>query len=117
MPASRHYSRARTNEPFMLDRSGVEIARKVSKQHFQTLRKATGHEADAHILCAALGADITYFVTFNRKHFLGSSAGRPNLPFPIGTPGDFISWFRKKMSPIETAIMKYAEEHAGTEVE
>ena len=89
---------------FMLDRSGVEIVRKVSKQHFKILKKATGHEADARIICAALGADISYFVTFNRKHFLGLKP-RPNLPFPIGTPGDFIAWFRKQVNPIEAAIM------------
>lgn len=102
---------------FMLDRGGVEIVRKVSKQHFKILEKATGHEADAHIICAALGADISFFVTFNRKHFLDPLAKRPNLPFPIGTPGDFIAWFKKKVNPIEAAIMHYAMKHDGTETD
>lgn len=102
---------------FMLDRSDVEIVKKVSKQHLKSFEEDTGHEADARIICAALGANISYFVTFNRKHFLGPLQNRPNLPFPIGTPGDFIAWFRKKVNPIEAAIMKYAEKHAGTETD
>ena len=101
---------------FMLDRSGVEIVKKVSKQHYKILQKTIGHDADARILCAALGTNISYFVTFNRKHFLGLEP-RPNFPFPIGTPGDFIAWFRKQVNPIEAAIMKYAETHAGTETD
>ena len=55
----------------LLDRSGVEIAP---------------------------SAEADYFVTLDKEHFLGDSGLREAVPFPVGTPGDFLAFFRGRLA-------------------
>jgi predicted nucleic acid-binding protein len=56
------------------------------------------YAGDAAVLAAALAAGVDYFVTLDRKHFLGKSALADRVPFPIGTPGDFLIWIKSKLA-------------------
>ena len=52
---------------------------------------------DAPILAAAMSFGVDYLVTLNRKHFLDDSEVARKSGLCIGTPGDFLAWFRKRL--------------------
>ncbi len=56
---------------------------------------------DALVLAAAASAGVDFFVTLDRRHFLGNAPLRAALPFPIGTPGDYLGWHRECVTPEE----------------
>jgi hypothetical protein len=39
-----------------------------------------------------------YFVTLDREHFLNNAALKQTMPFPVGTPGDLLAWYRRLLS-------------------
>ena len=53
------------------------------------------HREDVPILVAALKAKADYLVTLNRKHFLEVPGLAEKVGLPMGTPGDFITWYRE----------------------
>ena len=52
------------------------------------------HPKDASILAAAMSLKADFLVTLDRKHFTAQVARKSGLL--IGTPGDFLEWFRKQ---------------------
>jgi len=40
---------------------------------------------------------VDYFVSFDREHLLGNPQVE-RLPFPMGTAGDFLAWYRAKLA-------------------
>lgn len=82
----------------LLDRSGVEIAPSPTPESVQQSEAITGHAGDAYVLAAAWLAKADYLVTLDRQHFLDNPAVRRATPFPIGTPGDFLAWYRNRLS-------------------
>ncbi len=52
------------------------------------------HPKDAAILVAAMSAGVNYLVTLDRRHFLDDPEVTRRSGLRIGTPGDFIAWFR-----------------------
>jgi predicted nucleic acid-binding protein len=55
------------------------------------------HPDDAPILAAAMALGIDYLVTFNRKHFLDDPEVARKSHLRLGTPGDFLAWFRNTL--------------------
>jgi predicted nucleic acid-binding protein len=55
------------------------------------------HPKDAPILAAAMSLEVDYLVTLNRKHFLDDPEVARKSGLRIGTPGDFLAWFRKRL--------------------
>jgi len=78
----------------LLDRSGTGVVPSPTPQAVQESETLTGHAGDAQVLAAAWAAKVDYFVTLDQKHFLHNVALRAAVPFPIGTPGDFLAWYR-----------------------
>ncbi len=78
----------------LLDRSQLEIVATAPADLIDRCQAMTGHAGDANILADAWHARVGFFVTLDKRHFLENSALRNFLPFPIGTPGDFIEWYR-----------------------
>ncbi|MBI4505569.1 MAG: hypothetical protein HY691_08545, partial [Chloroflexi bacterium] len=58
-----------------------------------------GHRGDGELLAAAWAAGVDFFVTLDRAHFLDRPALRATIPFPLGTPGDFLAWYRARVQP------------------
>lgn len=56
---------------------------------------------DARVIAAAWQADVDYFVTLDRQHFLNNEPLKAALPFPVGTPGDCLAWLRVRLSSPE----------------
>ena len=78
----------------LLDRVGVEVVGDPSEEEVGRLEGIEGHRGDAVVLAGAVEGEVDYFVTLDREHFLGKPAVAEVVPFPIGTPGDFLEWFR-----------------------
>ena len=55
------------------------------------------HPKNAPILAAAMSLEVDYLVTLNRKHFLDDPEVARKSGLCIGTPGDFLAWFRKRL--------------------
>lgn len=81
----------------LLDKCNLVIVKGTGKQQFRQVRVWVAYEPDALIVADALAAMPDFFVTLDREHLLGNDVLRQNLPFPIGTPGDFLAWYRSQL--------------------
>jgi predicted nucleic acid-binding protein len=82
----------------LLDRAGVEVVPSPAPEAVWQGRALTGHQGDAIVLAAAQSSGADYFVTLDRAHFLDNPALKSVVPFPIGTPGDFLAWYRERIT-------------------
>jgi len=82
----------------LLDRSGAEVVSVPTPEIVRNSQILTGHIGDAQVLAAAWTGQPDYFVTLERKHFLDNQTLRETVPFPVGTPGDFLAWYRGQLS-------------------
>lgn len=78
----------------MLDICIAHIAAEPSASAIQWAESLIAYKPDAGVVAAALSASVDYFVTLDQKHLLGNVPLREQAPFPIGTPGDFLAWYR-----------------------
>ena len=81
----------------LLDRSGVTRGPEPDAAALAQAKAVVSYAPDAHILAEALSAEVDYFVTLDRQHFVDSPRSAV-LPFPVGTPGDFLAWLRERLS-------------------
>jgi predicted nucleic acid-binding protein len=63
----------------------------------QLCQRFLNYADDAVVLAAAIDAQADYFVTLDRQHFLSNPLVPATLPLPLGTPGDFLAWFRARV--------------------
>jgi len=82
----------------LLDRSGIEVVPSPMSKVIQDSQALTGHLGDAQVLAAAWATGADYFVALDRKHFLGNPTLRAAVPFPVGTPGDLLAWYRAQLA-------------------
>jgi predicted nucleic acid-binding protein len=82
----------------LLDQLRVEVASEPGREVLATCRELVGHPGDAMILAAAIASPVDYFATLDRHHFLDLAAMRQAVPFVVGTPGDFLVWFRGRLA-------------------
>ena len=89
----------------LLDGSRVETVPTALPDAVQECLRLTGYLADAVVLAAAKMSMADYFVTLDREHFLSNDELKRAMPFPVGTPGDFLAWYRRLLAsvPGETA--------------
>jgi predicted nucleic acid-binding protein len=80
----------------LLDRSNIEVTSLPTNEAIRECLVVTGYQGDAGVLAAALNSQVDYFVTLDRQHFLDNPRLSGFAPFPIGTPGDFLAWFRAR---------------------
>ncbi|RPH55889.1 MAG: PIN domain-containing protein [Chloroflexi bacterium] len=79
----------------LLDRLGLIPTPTASGSRYEAALALTGHPGDARVLADAWESGADFFVTLDRQHFLGNESLRSVLPFPLGTPGDFLLWYRQ----------------------
>lgn len=51
---------------------------------------------DAHVLAEAIAARSETLVSLKHKHMVCNPRATV-LSFPVGTPGDFLAWFRERV--------------------
>jgi predicted nucleic acid-binding protein len=81
----------------LLARSGVEVVPSPTPKAVQDSHALIGHPGDAQVLAAAWVVEVDYFVTLDRRHFLDNPVLIDAVPFPVGTPGDFLAWYREQL--------------------
>ncbi|RKY00066.1 hypothetical protein DRP77_12170 [Candidatus Poribacteria bacterium] len=86
----------------LLDQAGVEVVGDPPEEEVEKFERITGHRGDAVILGGALRGEVDYFVTLDREHFLDNPAVSEAIPFPMGTPGDFLEWMRGVLLRMQT---------------
>ena len=82
----------------LLDRIHVEVAPEPGREVLTTCEGLVAHPGDAKILAAAIASEADYFVTLDRQHFLENAKLRQAVPIVVGTPGDFLAWFRGRLA-------------------
>lgn len=82
----------------ILDRSGVKVEPDPGEELISRCNQLVPHQGDAHIIAAAWEIETDFFVTLDREHFIDNTPLVKEVPFPIGTPGDFLAWLRVRFS-------------------
>jgi len=94
----RKAAKALGNLTLVLNRSGVKIVPPPEPEFLELSKNILSYQPDAEILAAAWSAGCDYFVTLDRKHFLDDPQIVIAVPFLMGTPGDFLDWYRSKLT-------------------
>jgi len=81
----------------LLQRSNIDIVTGIVKDKLSRSSKVVNHPADASVIAAAWSSDVDYLVSLDKVHFLKNRQLKKLLPFDVGTPGDFLSWFKEKL--------------------
>jgi predicted nucleic acid-binding protein len=79
----------------LFDRVGLVLTTSAPESRYEAALTLTGHPGDGRVLADAWESGVDYFVTLDRQHFLDNESLRMALPFPLGTPGDFLLWYRQ----------------------
>jgi predicted nucleic acid-binding protein len=82
----------------LLDRSGVSVLPDPGEETVQSCMQIVQHPGDARVLAAAWSGNIDYFITLDKQHFMENQTLIQAAKFQIGTPGDFLAWFRSQYS-------------------
>ena len=80
----------------LLDRSRVRVGEKSDESALHQAQSVIEYLPDARVVAEALTVGVDYFMSFDRKHLVGNPRVG-ELPFPIGTAGDFLAWYRKRL--------------------
>jgi predicted nucleic acid-binding protein len=91
---NRKSPRSRAYIALLLDRSGVWTGPEASLNDLERAKGIVRYRPDAQIIAEALAAQSDYLVTYDREHMLENPLVN-QLPFPAGTAGDFLGWFRE----------------------
>ena len=82
----------------LLDDTRLEIVPAPNQARENQCFDLLSYANDAKVVAAAWQAEVDYFVTLDRQHFLDNQQLKAALPFPIGTPGDCLAWLRVQLS-------------------
>jgi hypothetical protein len=80
----------------LLEWSGVQIGEEPGESTLQQASSVIEYLPDAQVVAEAIVIGVDYFVSFDRTHLVGNPRAK-ELPFPIGTAGDFLAWYRKRL--------------------
>ncbi len=81
----------------LLDRSRIQVGQEADAAALEAASAVVAYRPDAQVLAEALSLNVDYLVSFDREHLVGNPQTAP-LPLIIGTAGDFIAWFRMRLS-------------------
>ncbi len=93
---SRKSPRSKTYVALLLHRATVQVGEEASERALGRALSSVGYLPDAQVLAEALTSAVDYLVSFDRKHLVGKPLAE-GLPFPIGTAGDFLAWYRARL--------------------
>ena len=80
----------------LLDRARIQVSAEADEAALRKACAVIDYEPDAQVVAEALTIGADYLVSFDWVHLVGNPrAGE--LPFPIGTAGDFLAWYRERL--------------------
>jgi predicted nucleic acid-binding protein len=77
----------------LLSNSSLETSPAPNKKQVAAAEAHVQYAPDAYVLAEAMIASPDWFITHDKEHFL-KHRNRIDLPFEIGTPGDFLQRFK-----------------------
>ena len=77
----------------LLEAGQVETCSAPAPKQIESARSLVAYTPDARVLAEAIRAEVDWFVTHDKEHFLKSKE-EINLSFEIGTPGDLLQKFK-----------------------
>jgi predicted nucleic acid-binding protein len=80
----------------LLDRAQVQVGPEAGKEALAQALSAVDYLPDAQVLAEAVEIGVNYFVSLDQKHLVGN-VRIERLSFPVGTPGDFLGWYRQHL--------------------
>lgn len=80
----------------LLDRIQIEVSRPASEARRLACLQCIHHPGDAQVAADDWEAQVAFLVTLDQQHFLNNPQFRDQLPFPCGTPGDFLTWYKQR---------------------
>ncbi len=80
----------------LLDRAKINAGKKPGRNQVARATKLVEYLPDAQVVAEAIAIGADYFVSFDREHII-ACPNIDSLPFPVGTPGDFLGWYRDKL--------------------
>jgi len=93
----RRSPESRPHFALLLDRARVQVGREAGPTALSQAHSVVDYTPDAQVLAEALEVGAKYLVSLDRKHLVGNpDAGE--LPLLIGTPGDFLAWYRQQLA-------------------
>lgn len=78
----------------LIDASRIEMVGTIPARILKDVSQFVEYLPDAEILAGAVFANVDFFVTLDKKHFLSNKRLKNMPPVRIGSPGDFLVWFR-----------------------
>jgi predicted nucleic acid-binding protein len=93
---ARKAAQSRELLALLLDRARISVGPAANEAALAQAGAVVTYPPDAHILAEALATEADYLVSLDREHLVGNPRAS-ELPFPIGTPGDFLAWFRARL--------------------
>jgi predicted nucleic acid-binding protein len=84
----------------LLDRAQVQVGPEAGKEALAQALSAVDYLPDAQVLAEALEIGVEYFISLDQKHLVGNPRTE-SLPVMVGTPGDFLDWYRQRLTESE----------------
>ena len=81
----------------LLDQARIQVGAEADPGAMREALAVVDYAPDAQVLAEALAIGVSYFVSLDRRHLV-SNPRAMKLPFPLGTPGDFLAWFRTRLT-------------------
>jgi predicted nucleic acid-binding protein len=83
----------------LMDRARIRVAPPATRKILKRANALVRHPGDARVIADAWAAQVGFFATLDKQHFLENMVLRQSLPFPLGTPGDALAWTRDQLLP------------------
>ena len=96
----RKSEESRPHMALLLDRAQVQVGPQASPEALALAHSAVDYGPDAQVLAEALETAVDYFVSLDQKHLVGNPRTE-SLPVTVGTPGDFLDWYRQQLAGYE----------------
>lgn len=93
----RRSPRSKAYFALLLDRSRIEVGQEAGAEALAKGLAVVEYLPDAQVVAEAVAVGADYFVSFDREHLVGNPSAE-DLPFPVGTAGDFLAWYRARLA-------------------
>ena len=81
----------------LLDRANIQIGPEADEELLKVALSIIDHAPDAQVVAEALTLQVDYLVSFDQEHLI-RNPHTESLPFPVGTAGDFLAWYRDHLA-------------------
>lgn len=81
----------------LFDRSNVVISSYGEDDILAFCQTIVPHPGDALVLAEAWCSAVDFFATHDKIHFTENESVTTTVPFLVGSPGDFLTWYRKRI--------------------